>query len=80
MSALTFRTVTVIEGPDIDEWLDRQEALGREAHDQDLVRWWTAYRLLGGAKTLQDVTGQRTRPAAVAVRAASRAIPLEELA
>ncbi len=52
MSRLKFREITIVEGPEIDEWLARQEELERA--DQELIRRRirTAYRLLGG--TLDD--------------------------
>jgi hypothetical protein len=48
---LSFRTVTVVEGPEIDDWMTRLEAID----DRELARWRAAYRLLGepepGSKT-----------------------------
>lgn len=64
MSSLHFKTITVVEGPEIDEWQARQEALELAADERDAIRWQTAYRLLGG-------TEKRPR--------ASRAIPMELL-
>jgi hypothetical protein len=55
---LNFRTVTYVVGPEIDEWLERQAYLGRGADERDLrdaVRWWIAYRLLGGAKSFAEL-------------------------
>ncbi len=53
MSSLRFRTVTVVEGDEIDAWLQRQEAIGLAADERDQIRWQTAYRLLGGTRKVQ---------------------------
>jgi hypothetical protein len=60
---IKFRSVTLVEGPEIDAWLERQAALELANDERDKVRWQTAYRLLGGTEKL--------RP--------SRAIPMELL-
>lgn len=64
--SLEFRTeiTTFVCGPAVDAWQARQEGLELAADERDQIRWWTAYRLLGGTEKLP-------RP--------SRAIPMEWL-
>ncbi len=61
---LKFRTITVVEGPEIDKWLARQEALDRTEDERDLVRYRAAYRLLGGQPPVTETmpTGDRGIP------------------
>ena len=51
---LRFRTITVVEGEGIDEWLARQGAIDRERDLRELVRWELCYRLLGGGETIEQ--------------------------
>lgn len=41
-----FRTVTVVEGPEIDAWQQRQDALELAEDEGDAIRWQVAYQLL----------------------------------
>jgi hypothetical protein len=47
---LRFRTITIVEGPEVDAWLERQDALelAEAAAARADIRWRAVYQLLGG--------------------------------